>query len=738
MTVFATLGGTQVGAWQPRGWTFRSGVTPSSWVFEMGAEAALALFASGGSGGPGQSSLGQQGQGHAGAETTFDVTLYIEPTGRAPLVIEQLTIMALVPTTHRQSLGVMVADRRWRWPFKHVSRRFNMRTKTGRRRRAGVKNLEQAGAVGTPIEVLPVIDDLDYFEYSLLEESEQPWTAAGMIAAVFSDVGQPWRLAEGVSLDRDLPVIDVEIDAAGHTAIQQALSYVPGLYVWLDDDGTAVVDDRNAGTERAWLETMGAPVFDTRTLVVQDHRRRRPKSVVPLFSPEIELRYTYVEDLGTETGLVTVVGDGGKEADPLALECVVVVPDATLAIPAGFGREARTVVQGTLVALEEYIAAINASPTPAQAALGFVFSLEIIRQTWMIPGFVQSLLTLNNRVPDTVLSARYSAIRDAFRSLYQMQPRTRHLLHSWNIKRAAIMDVETGNRSAGQVYSDWCQQFSILGRSVDPNGMELFANHDGSAAFLRDAKLAPAIVGVEDDQLGLLRVRFVRDLYGITGEVYPGHMVGKFNVDAKPIADPRLERYGQPGSRPELGSLASGYQCDVVVSVIPAVPNDIRRLVPVPMGPDDVREVLGRDVGPCEGPVMQVRVSPSVDTARYAWEDDKRDQYVEALQAKKLPPLGKLINTKVLTEYARALAASIYAQWVDRVEGQLTIPWHPEARPRGNAIQVTIQVEPDSGEGDAAAATTQILVPPEVAGIDPLALMNEDQRAVLIREVIRE
>ena len=562
-----------------------------------------------------------------------------------------------------------------------------------------------------------------------------------MITAVFADVGQPWRLGEGVSLnDNTLPIIDVEIDAVGNTAIQQAISYVPGKWLWIDENGVAVIEDRNTGQERAMVEQLAKdrdPVFDTRTPVVQRHQRRRPAEVHVLWTPEIELRATYVEDLGQDTSLVTVVSDTGKEEDPLKLECVVRVPDAQINIPAGFGREGRTVNQGAYVAVEEYIAAINADPRVAQTRLEYTFSLQSIRDTWMIPGFLQTLLTFNNRVPDRILNARYQAIREAFRSRYQFQPRLRHLLHSWNVKRVSIMDVETGNRNAGQVYSDWAQQFSIVGRVTDPNGLRLFQNYEGAAVRLQDGNVAPALVSVEDDQLGVMRVTFVPDLYGITGAIFPGKLEGKFIADL-PTTDPRNERRGRSGTRPELARLESGYQADIVFSVIPAVPNDITRLVPVPMGPSDVADILGRNPGTSEGPILQARVSPQVDTARYAWEDSKREQYVEALQDNRLPPIGTLVNARVITEFSRALAASVYAQWVDRIEGSLTTAWKPDIRPVGNVTSVSHLTDPDAGDGDGHQAMTMVSATPELPGIDPMALMKEGERAVLIREPIRE
>ena len=258
---------------------------------------------------------------------------------------------------------------------------------------------------------------------------------------------------------------------------------------------------------------------------------------------------------------------------------------------------------------------------------------------------------------------------------------------------------------------------------------------------LSDGRVAPAVLSVDDVDLGLLSTRFVPDLFGERAEVFPGLFEGKRVATSLPRPDPRLEVDDQAGGRVELATLARGFHVSIIVTVIPGVPNDRRRLHEVKLTPEDVADLLPRQLGPALGPPMDVRVLPTIDTARFAWDDSRRQEFVDALRAE--PPTfpkppGSLVNEKVVDAYSKAIVASIYATYLDRFEGSHTVGWAPQVRPMGSAVEVSHEISADPDDGTGPTCLTRVHLPPELALIDPLAIMAPGARAMLLREVIRK
>ncbi len=157
----------------------------------------------------------------------------------------------------------------------------------------------------------------------------------------------------------------------------------------------------------------------------------------------------------------------------------------------------------------------------------------------------------------------------------------------------------------------------------------------------------------------------------------------------------------------------------------------------------DVSDLLpGGQIGPCKGPKWVVRVRPGNDSARalVRWADARASD-IEAIfgvsDAK--PKIDDLVlNAKPaadndnrqaasLNEVARAIAASLYARFTDRFEGQATGHLHSGIELDGWMESITHQVSP-RGEG-----TTMIKLADVPTQLDFRSLLDSGTRAILDR-----
>ena len=123
--------------------------------------------------------------------------------------------------------------------------------------------------------------------------------------------------------------------------------------------------------------------------------------------------------------------------------------------------------------------------------------------------------------------------------------------------------------------------------------------------------------------------------------------------------------------------LSSAHKIAIIVTAIPAAPNTSQQLHRIVVTPSEVANLLPGGAPPAgRGPILEIRVPGSVETARIPWVDSKRTDIERAFGIQPGEPnfANFVINEKKgedgsasLNAIALAEAASAYAAFSDRI-----------------------------------------------------------------------
>lgn len=673
----ATLSGFPIIADQPVAWDIVSGVTESRGNFVFPNADADSIF--------------QKHRGGVAAE------LFIDPDGFDSLRIKNLFVISTGPTSHEETTTVEVVDLRFWWSRIHISRAYNVPRKTGDRFR-----LQREG---DRIEVAPIVDEIAYAKWSL-RDGVSAWTAKEMLEDILDEMsdntpgGFDYEIGDVESLQ--LPTQDVVIDDDGGSALKRVLSLLPGASLYVDRDGVVQVFDARDGSEVEVLDAQAPAIVGGALYKTTDLSAIRPSAVQVLFTKEVETRFdahegeTLVEDTRT-------------------LENVIPVPDVSIDIP-GLG----TVATGTYVNIEQYVDAINAEGLrPGQTV---AINLDLLRDTWFVPGLFQALIQLGQVQPDVVLARRISALRQHYRQTYRVADKFLDRISSIRPYRVAILDPVTNTRAPAVAYTDWTVFFTIRAALTHKEGVRLAESVEGYDADLSNATVAPVQVGVVDEQQGILRFNWVGDPFGDVFLIAPGASTGAGALGAPPEADPR--NLSGTGFLSQELKLTSDFDLATIVTCVYGSPNNNDRFHVETVTPDDASAALpGRpDLGDAFGPVWTIRIGPEVETARFAWQDAEADAIDSGIGIIEGALPIEPIDTERLRSVAVAAAAALYASFVDRGEGGARLPLSRDLTPSGNMLGVRHELSP-TGE-----AATVVALPQELPGVDMMAVLPESVR----------
>lgn len=714
MSLTGTLDGEKLCSGGSIGWSYTSGADPHVrlFVMERAAAEAVALRAQ-----------------------AFGSVLVLTVPGYGSETIKGLTVLGLKPSSDPSFLLVEVADRRWALSDRRVYGRFNIRRRTGDRRRVGAAN--------APLSVQPIVDDVAFAPWTLAPSGNR-WTGVEFLKREMDAALLAFeRFTVRDPLPAVAPVEDVVMDDTAAGAIRRACAYFGDCVdLFVDSDGTYVVYSRVDQSERKLvnlggggsqvrgqggsgpLSVVGPPLWR-----MGDQSLTRASSVRVLFSRLAELRFD---------GGDTVSGRREVERGdvPLRLEPVLAVPDLELQIPALNGRAARTVLQGTWVTLEEALAAWNALGWPG----GRTLTLALIRRHLVAGGlyllFAQPLLD-----QEGIYRARIDALCRAYRRIYRIPRRWRDRLGSIFAARAELRDAEDGGCAPAPVYMDYATLLTRRGQekalTANPKNATVFVNRfavppsGGSviSAAVTSMRPAPFDVAIIDHDQGVLEL--VAKITPTLGErqLFPSAIEN----GSSPIHDPT-----QPVLFASAARLAETHEVSVILSAEVVAPNDRRALHVEEVQKSAAERALGVgvNVGACKGPVAELRVVPAGRRrfARFAWDDTKADQIRGAfgLVAEDPAPTnawGQPLNPDELQALAQAEAARYYAQRLDHVVGSLTTGWRPGIRPTGAASTVSYSIATDG------TPTTTVEFLADLPGPDTFALLPDAVRKTALGEV---
>lgn len=715
------LDGFELDASSPIGWTFTSGFAPSRRVFTL-----------------------ERGRAESIAEraTAGQSVLEIQIDGHGREVIERLTVLGGVGPASRPELGTLtVEDLRGAWADRHVYGRFNVRRRTGERRRP---------APNLPLAVQPVTDDVAFAPWSI--DGNTRWTITRMLGRIFGQLlrdGEHFEVRELTA--RALPLEGLVLDDAGDGAVRRLLGYFGGLVdLFVDSDGTVVVYDRTdesemrrllglpPGFRRGATRTRGAQatsaappsVVGPPLWALRNRALERAQAVDVLLSRLIELRWDGQDEPSD-------LSDQGEAGDlPLHLVMILRVPDLELEIPEAPGRPARTVLIGSWITFTEALAAWNALGWPG----GRTLTMAELRRRAVEPQALFALFAPPLLDEEGVYARRLTALLSSLRQSYRLRREWRDRLGELFAARAEMRDPENGTWAPAEVFANYATLLTRRGQekamSAHPKNCALFVNRFAApdaasilSTAIGDMRPSPALVTIEDQDQGVLRLQWLLEPAIGERQIFYSALKG----ESIPSADPTGEIIFA-----SFAHLSDDHEVSIVLTTIAVAPNDARALHRVRVTPEEVEQFLGLELGPCLGPVAQLRVQPANRraVARFAWDDGRAAEIRQAFSFRDADAgsptsaFGDPLNEDEIYALAIAAAARYYSTRLDAVSGSLATGWWPGVRPCGSLGSVLYTVDTDG-----RPLTTLQFRPLEVSE-DFWALLPDHVRQVISGEVI--
>jgi hypothetical protein len=546
--------------------------------------------------------------------------------------IKEVYVLHKAVTDAPSRVSYVISDRRWKWRYKLVSRDYNVIRKTGTRSRVDV-NL--------PVETAVTVDQFDYHAYSIQEDGTR-YSAKEALQDVLDVIEEGSYDFESFPFDSEaekgaITLQNVTLRDSGDVAVARILSYIPGADIYVNADGRVVIYDTT--DRKALKDYFGSLPITTRSgdyATWIDRKHIRPATVQVHYQREVEVLFHYQDDYSGTTG--------GKNPDSPFLENVLptVDPETTVNIydPESGTTKRTKVAPGTWVEVSEWLAAMDADrPENSQP-----WTFDTLRMGW-VAGDLEGLLGAGGREIDTEanIALRVAALRQHFRQTFRINRRYMDRIRSLRAVRVAQLDPVTGARAPAAVWGQACEIpssksfFRTRRGPVGSDGSAIYRNVDYIAPSRQtgrkivDTPPGPTAVQILDEDLGIFRLQWIDDPYGLTKAWYPCNLVGSSNQAASPIHDLELQDTDPICVNAMVESGANGLFLDrttefyVLVTIVPAAPNNNLQFHRVPVAAERIAELFGEDLNIVDGkgPEMEVYVPPGELTARFAWDESE-------------------------------------------------------------------------------------------------------------------
>lgn len=676
------------------------------------------------------------------------VDLEIDAGEHGTATFKNLYVLQAAASPNPYHRRIVVADRRWFWRHAQVEGRFNIRRRIG------------TGRVGAPNipELQPVVDTFAYAPWSTPDGSGRAaarWSARAILNRVLDTAFQPERdlgnAAPTVSfrawpgLD-EIPIENLELAAAGPDAIRRVLGYIPEAEISLDSVGNVIIFNRASGGESGLTESI-LEAMNRGHIEKIDLRRVRPRQVHVYFRRECELR------------LDTLASGETSTQDDRVMTNVLPIPDFSLEV------DGETLTQGTWITFEQAFTAWGAMP-----GIGVALSDEICRQAF-IPGIGlwEALRLHGTKDPDAEWMGRVAAVEQHWRQTYRINRRWMDRIAEIRAERVALLDPTTGQRAPAQAFSNYCvistnrtlylaRRDGITGGDM-PYAMNVVGYPKGGLIG-PETRAAPFQVSVLDSDQGVIRFDHIIDPLRMRDVVLPSMMetfgdgtgVASSPTNPGPSANIVDQNrvpiaFNALTSSMKAPALTASHKVATIITALQGSPNGKTQLTRIIINPEQVAGLVPPAVAEqltrCDGPVHEVIISPSVETARVAWYDSTgvlterafgigvdaqdADEYVD-LSAITVNQ-GSDTSGASLTNIALAQAASVYAALGDRVQGNADAAFSPNLRPTGFLVAVEHKVASNG------AVSTSVDLPEQVAPLDLAAYLDSGTYAIVKRMV---
>lgn len=717
----ATLDGYPLLASSPVRWRLATGVLPVEETFDMIPSDAAALLAN-----------------SSGRTVTLKMI-----GGGSTIEVKGLYVKQAAPGDNPYISRVTVADRRWLWPSPHILRRYNIR------RRVGVKRIVTQDQAALDVSA----PDLLFAPYSTKTEqgsANDRWEPKDCVLDVLAEISDaekefygsafPPPVIVGAPFNDSQLVDSLTVDESGEAAIDRVLRAFPEVALYVNLEGAVVFFSRAAGGEQAMVAALGAEYVGRGHITTISNRAIRPKEIHVLFTRELEVRFDFEEH--SSGGTVAQGSDDARFADN-----VLAVPDRFLQIGT------RKVPQGTWITFAEALAAWGQPPLIAVGSqLTYRFILQALvpwNDLWGPLGILGSL------DPNAEWSGRIRALQSHFRQTYRINRRWMDRILSLKAYSIGTVDQATGQRGPARAYGDHCYvaakkhmfkqlgEVRQLGAGNSAGDLTLCTNIDGyPASGIIDAntKPSPAEVSVVDEDQGIIRLDYVVDPLGMMEVCLPSKMGNVPKADIRNRTNPITFDSIVKGGR--LAALETDHKVAMILTAIPASPNNDQQLHRLIVKPADVRQLLGPAASTglmdANGPIMEVRIGPGVETARIPWHDSRAKMVERAFGIEDGPVdfAGAVMNESSATGGAASLnsialaeAATIYASYCDRSEGAATGQPNASIVPAGWLAEVVHEID------TAGVVGTTIRLPERIPKLTIWQFLDKSTRAILAKAI---
>lgn len=736
--IVGPAGAIPILASSPARWTFTEGVQPSIGVFDVHPDHAKQL---------------------ADADPSQPVTLRLF-TGPNGIEIKRLFVDGVRPGPHKFIRQVRLSDRRRFLKYGVVTSRYNIKREIGVRRVVNNQN---------PL-LNPVIPDVWYAAYSLKNPAafpaslENKWKPLEVLEDVYKKatiIEEQYTKSKppGLTIHPDIKgqegqmaIEDLTVDDSGDLALDKVLRMLPEAAMTVNKDGNFVIFSRVGGGEAVMLGRMGEEIALAGHIEYIANKNTAPAKIEVFWPIEAEVRFDYVEPTDGSTAVVVI--------DERQLINVIPVPDWEISDETG------VVAQGSIRELRKILSMWGTPPGIGGDSL----TISTIRK--MIPGYVDlyaAFRLAGETEPNADWTSRLAALLGHFRLTYQIPPRWMDRFLSFRPYRVGIADPVTQTRASSEAYCDYYRlgtmrsffknkaeakalEFAINTPGY-PNGGQVPWGVPGAQLFSPRSRPAPAGITVLNPDLGVFHLSFQPDMFRVYEVTGPGKVVLS---DGSAIAGPTADfsranefpvTFDMVTDSARVPTLEQEFKMAVIMTAVPAAPNDLRQLYKITVKPEDVLDMFppgARNwLKSCAGPTWQTRVSPGMQGGRamVRWLDSRfedteklfgvidGDPDIEDMVVnRRSTELDRGQQAPNLDVLSRAIAARIWGRFADRFQGAMASYINDKVELDGWMTSVTHQIDT---KGDV---TTGISLPESLPILPFENLLDSSTRAILAWE----